>query len=414
MQNRVLRYASSWWAFAACCLALCISYLCFCSGDDAYAKWSSFLLNSSLGVMLYLCLSVNLFFITLRTLFERFGKNRAGVDEIRSMDTFIELSSSGENDLETISEWFRAKGFRSDIRNSRITATKNSLSIIPGTVLRLGLVIFMISLLVSANVRKTDERILHKNSSPVLMGKEHELRSIGPKMPDEFLQVGEESIFRLDHIEAEIRAKGNAFIVSSGYPVRHEGVYYRITNIGFAQQATIKIAQGELSGNLDLNILPPGKTDTVATGFEGISFVVALAPEKSSQKGLLTGSLYNLKIPKYKIAVQKDKKKISEFLLRPDEAFTSGNMAINLGGHALFAKVTAVSDPALPWLYAGFVLIISGSGLMLSRFFWYEKKVCALLADRKILIGYSEEFFKKWGIMKFHNHREDIEALLQA
>ncbi|TAN40939.1 MAG: hypothetical protein EPN22_16640 [Nitrospirae bacterium] len=294
-----------------------------------------------------------------------------------------------------------------------MTATKNSFSIIPGTVLRLGLVIFMAALLISVNYRKTDERVLHKNAPSVLFDKDLELMSIEHKIPDEFLQVGEESIFRLDRVAARLRAKDGVFVVSSGYPVRHEGVYYRISDIGIAQQAAITIDHAKIADNLDLKILPPGKTDTVTSGLDGTALVVSLDPEKTSRKGLVSGSLYDLKNPKYKIDVQKNKKKVSEFVLKPYEKAALGNTSVNLGGHSFFVKVTAVSDPALPWLYAGFVLIISGSGLMLSRFFWYEKKVCALAHEGRIFVGYSEEFFKKWGIMKFHNRREDIESLLQ-
>jgi hypothetical protein len=156
-----------------------------------------------------------------------------------------------------------------------------------------------------------------------------------------------------------------------------------------------------------LDVLPPGRLHAVElpSGAGTLSFV--LEPEKTIKKGLLTGKAYNLKTPLYRVSL-KGEGGDGDVVLGPSGIAELVGRSLTLGDHSLYVKVRSVYDPALLWLYAGAVLGLFGLALMPLRFFWYEKRLCALVGDRRIFVGYSEEFYRMWGILKFRKWTEDL------
>jgi hypothetical protein len=47
---------------------------------------------------------------------------------------------------------------------------------------------------------------------------------------------------------------------------------------------------------------------------------------------------------------------------------------------------------------------------MLTRFFWYRKQLAAARSGDTLVIGWQEEFFKKWGIQRFYIWKEELAA----
>jgi hypothetical protein len=134
---------------------------------------------------------------------------------------------------------------------------------------------------------------------------------------------------------------------------------------------------------------------------------LTLEPEKTISKGLLTGRLYNLGAPSYRLALKKDGER-REIVVGSSESADIGGASLSLGSESLYIRVNTVSDPALFWVYAGVVVALLGAFLMLTRFFWYERTMCAAFADGEVLLGYSEEFYKRWGVLKFQRWRDEL------
>ena len=158
--------------------------------------------------------------------------------------------------------------------------------------------------------------------------------------------------------------------------------------------------------------LPPGKIDskTILSNVDSLS--VSLAPSKTIEKGLVTGKLYNIERPMYALSIidSATGKHSESAIASPGEATKVGDVDITLGDRSLYIQMQAVQDPALRWLYLGVMLILLGLALLIGRFFWYEKKLYAFRTYETVLVGYSEEFYKKWGILKFQNLRESLAA----
>ncbi|MBI5641202.1 MAG: hypothetical protein HZA17_12340 [Nitrospirae bacterium] len=408
MSGRIAKAVSSWWLTFFLLLCLSASYIYLSFGERPFDGWLRFLFFSSAAIAFYLGLIFNLIAVSIRVILVRLDRQKASLEELRDMDTSVELPCSGDNHSEVIGAWMRHKGFSPVTDGRTITGTKGRFSFLPGTVMRAGLVLLLISLLISMHMRKTDEGVLHEGQQREFFSRQVLLKGIRANLPAEFLSVGEKGGFMLKVISAELISSGRPHTITGGFPSYIDGLYLRIVNIGFFQPFSLKTEQGDLQKDLYLDIFPPGKPDAVTLAPETVlSF--SLQPEKTYKKGLLTGKLYNLSNPLYHISLQqgRDRKK-TEFKMRPAETLTIGNSTVSSGKKALFVKIQAVYDPALLFIYGALIMLAAGMVMMLSRFFWYEKRISAVIADDRVYIGYREEYFRKWGILRFHKWIKDL------
>jgi hypothetical protein len=178
-------------------------------------------------------------------------------------------------------------------------------------------------------------------------------------------------------------------------PAKAGGAYYRLTHLGYALPIT---GQG-LDGVHHLDVLPPGKTHKPGKG----DIRIRLEPVKTMKKGLLTGRVYDLASPSFGILKGKGGSE-SIFTLKPGRSSENGEFEI--GEPGLYLRIKAVRDPAIPLMKLAIAVLLAGSALMLLRPLWYERRFMAVEKNGRLLIGYSEEFLKKWGVYKFRNWTE--------
>ena len=347
--------------------------------------------------------------ISIRIVYTRLRPVNITAEAIRNMDAFTEIDASGDNPGDKVTAWLKKRGFKTEKKENRVISIKGRLSFLPGTVMRTGLIILMISFIFSVYLRKTEEKILSEGGEGQLLGKKIYLAGIKSNLPEEFLQLGEKSSFRLSNISAMLSSSQNTYMVTGRFPAKINGLYYRITHLGFYQPLSLKASSTVITKNAELDILPPGKTDIVAFPAENMHLTFTLHPEKTIKKGLLTGKVFNLKTLSYSVILQKgkNKHKSENIILKPEETASSEGIKISLGKSFLFIKIQSVYDPALLWIYTAILITMAGLVLMFSRFFWYKKQICAIFINDKVLLGYTEEFYKKWGIMKFYSWIEE-------
>ena len=246
------------------------------------------------------------------------------------------------------------------------------------------------ALLVSAHTRKIGELVLHEGDQGDLFGRTVTLRSIQALLPADHLQVGDESSFKLSGVSAVLATKGTDATIGTSWPILVAGRYCRIVHLGYyIQPVAVATAAGSFSGPLDLDLLPPGKSQIIAPGSSGLLFTFSLQPEKTISKGLLTGKQYNLESLRYRIVLQ-------------------SNGSTSLGRSSLFITLRYTVDPALPFINAGLLLLPGGAVLMVSRLFWYRKERVAVIDGNSLFIGFSEGFYRTWGILQFHRWKEDL------
>jgi hypothetical protein len=396
----------SWWVTVALSLIFAALYVYLGFGENTYQRWIRIVFHSPPGLIVYVCLVANIALASLRVAIDRLKEKEITPEAVKEMDVYASLPP--EAPLDEISGWMRRKGFHPDAGGGGLIARKGKFCFVPGTVMRAGLVVFMAAFALGLHIRETDEALLHEGESAALLGREARLGRITSSLPEEFLQVGEKSIFELKDVSATLSSSGRTHEITPGYPGRFEGLYWRITHIGYRQPLVVD----ETAFAPDLDVLPPGRTHRVETKGDGPSLSFTLEPEETISKGLLTGRLYNLRSPRYRLAL-KDGGEKHEAVLGPSGSSELGGVPVSLGEKSLYVRINAVYDPALFWVYAGIVLTLLGALLVLTRFFWYERLMRAAAAEDALLIGYSEEFYRKWGVMKFQRWREELRSVLE-
>ena len=164
---------------------------------------------------------------------------------------------------------------------------------------------------------------------------------------------------------------------------------------------------------LDLDILPPGRTHVVSLPSGEMFLTLSLEPDRVISKGLVTGRQYNLRDPRYRVVVQQGRggAKAESRVLGPGGHARIGAAQVALGDRSRYVRLQIVSDPALPAVYGGMIVLLAGCAAMCSRFFWYQREFAAIVERGVLLIGCRDEFFRKWGIAKCQRWKEELEAL---
>jgi hypothetical protein len=393
-------FPGSWRGTALFALSLAAIYVYFSSGQDSYAKFAHVVFHTIAGMAIYALLVLNLALAGLRVVIGRLGRAGGGPSAIREMDVYGEFPLSGENAKEKVASWLRQQGCSVYSSGEDIYGTKGRLSFIPGTLMRAGIVVFMASLVLSVHLRRSEEALLREGESAALLNTEVRLEKLEPGLPGEFLQVGDSDAFRLEKVSAGIATSaGETITATGGFPTWAGGLYWRITHLGYHQP--VKTGGGETGFYLD--VLPPGKGHSVRLSESGPSIVFKLEPEKTIKKGLLTGKLYRLDAPFYRIGLKGED---TVMRLGPGESGGAGGLELSLGESSLYIRVLAVYDPALRWIWVGIVLALVGLALMPARFFWYEKRFHAHVSGGSVLVGYSQEFYRNWSVHKFQRRVE--------
>ena len=198
--------------------------------------------------------------------------------------------------------------------------------------------------------------------------------------------------------------------IVSGHPVRIDGVYLRVVHLGITQDVTVIDKKGRLTSLFDLDLFPPGRTALVKLPSRDYFLTFTLHPERKIKKGILTGEVYNLEKFLYRVVLQSGNREHKTFssIIREGHASLVNGVNIRLGKRGFYATIQIVRDPGLGLLRSGLMILVIGLILLPSRAFWYTREIYIVPEEQKIKIGYSEEFFKKWAINRFHRVVDDL------
>jgi hypothetical protein len=409
---RLIALISSWRLTVAILLGLVSSYIYYTFGEQPFVEWFDFVYKTPAGLLLYGLLAINILCASIRAAFVKLGSENITPDTIKGMDTWLEIPLAGSDTLGFVAGTVEKAGYKMEITGASASSRKGRYSFLPGTVLRAGIVVLMVASLFSVNLRKTDIAVLYEGGERELLGKLFSLGEIAPNLPEDFLQVGEISSFKLEDVSASVSMSGKTYTVTPGVPVKAGDVYLRITHLGYMQPISGRTPTTVFDWDVFLEVLPPGKTDseTLLSNIHSLAFTIT--PAETVEKGIVTGKLYNLKAPLYSLAIidTVTGEHSERVTAGPSGSAKVGDVDITLGDNSVYIQLQAVQDPGLSWLYSGMYLLVAGAALMLSRFFWYEKRLYAFRTYEAVLVGYSEEFYKKWGILKFQHLREELLA----
>lgn len=392
-------------------LLLCpvAAYLLFTLGEEPYPRWVRFVFFTPTGLFFYLGLIVNILLASIRTALDRIRVPGITADGIKAMDAWAELPSR-DNGLQKTAAWMRKKGFSITVRGRTIHGARGRYSFLPGMAMRTGVLVLLVSLLISVHTRETLSRLVHPGDALTFFGPAVTASEIEADLPQDFLQVGDDSSFLIEKARVKISSSRRTYTITQEFPVRINGDYVRLVHLGYAQPFTVRWNGRHIEKRIDLDILPPGKTQIVDIPGENRFLIVSLEPDGTVSKGLLKGKQYNLNQPFYRIAIQggRGERTPQAFTIRPGERRKAGSLDLSLGRSGFYAGLQIVRDPALAGVYLGCLLTLAGLLMMLSRFSWFRREMNVLSDESVVLVGYQEEFFKKWGIQKFYRWKNEL------
>jgi hypothetical protein len=357
-------------------------------------------------------LIVNLTAASIRISFARLKREPLTPEYIRAMDAYTELPIADAPTARKAAELFRLPVTADSMPAEGIRHATGKWSFLPGVIFRAGLALTLIGLLLSAHTRRSSDIVLHDGERRETNGTVVHLTSIKADLPADHLQVGEDGTLLLEGVSARLAVNNTSAVVTPGFPTRIKGAWYRIRHLGYSQEMTVTLRGRQRSFTADLDLLPPGRSSVVPLPPGTASLSYTLDPDRTIEKGLLKGRQYNLAQPSYRVRYSEGRRQEDGkgMRMRPGDRVVVGPSTVTLGKQGLAMRLQVVSDPGLPLVYGGAIILLTGLGAMLSRFFWYERE-CALIAkDGMLLVGSRDEFFKKWGIHRFHGCREKLDG----
>lgn len=358
---------------------------------NPYDAWAAFMLSNPAGIALYAAVISNLAAGIASSVLGSLRIHPPNSISIRNMDSYAELDAPASDWHKQTGKWLTTCGFSIAAESeSSITGVKGRWSSLPGVLLRFGLITLLIGIAASHHTRRVESAMLSPGESALLLGNSIQLVSIESGMPESHLQIGRERSFAIENASARIKSGGGEFIAASGWPVGNSGIYWKINGLGFAPEIAFN-AEGEMRP-YRLEILPPGREDSI--DINGSSVKIALAPERVIRKGLLSGEVYNLMKPTYRI--------------------DGRGMEPAFGKTGAWIRVQAVRDTGLGMVKAWLALSCAGLLAVFCNLFWYKREMAFVRNGGTLIFGYSEQYLKKWGVYRFERWRAELEAMLQS
>lgn len=362
---------------------------------NPYDAWAAFMLSNPAGIALYAAAVLNLAAGIAAALRDSLRIAPPNSESILSMDSCAEIGYPSQNWRKQAGNWLTTHGFSIAAESeSSITGIKGRWSSLPGVLLRFGLITLLIGIAASHHTRRVESAMLSPGESALLLGNSIQLVSIESGMPESHLQIGKERSFAIENASARIRLGGGEFIAGSGWPVGNSGIYWKISGLGFAPEIALSAEGGMRPYRLE--ILPPGREDSI--DINGSSVKIALAPERVIRKGLLSGEVYNLTSPTFKVDGRG---------MEPKFGKTGGKTGA-------WIRVLAVRDAGLGMVKAGLAIVCSGLLAVFCNLFWYKREMAFAHDGDTLMFGYSEQYLKKWGVYRFERWRAELEAMRSA
>ncbi|MCK4912036.1 MAG: hypothetical protein KAR83_10360 [Thermodesulfovibrionales bacterium] len=395
--RKILNILGSTWTTTLLLGLMAFAYALAGVWGEPLSLWSSFMAGNPLGLLLYFLLVANLLVsdpLAIRAMRDRGRPTGTSPDKARAMDDHV-LVRKKDFDPYGPSEWMRSKGLSPRETEGGLIARKGAYSILPGLMLRAGLLLLLIALPLSSTHHQSARAMLSPGEDATVLGHEIKLMGLDAPLTEEYLQVGKEgegSFLELHGLGATLEVDGKSMALREGAPAAAGSLMMRLSYLGYR----LPVKRGQDTVLMYLDALPPGKVCEPVAGV-----LVRLLPERTVKKGLLSGRLYNLKAPYFSIVTEE-----GEHALRAGEASKDGS--VELGKSSLYIELEVRRDAALTFVKAGLVLLVLGLALMPLRLFWYEMIIVAVQDGDSVVLGSTDEFFKAWGIERFREWTDEL------
>jgi len=376
--------------------------------EGVYGAWNAFLIDHPVGRLLVAALFVNISGGAVLQAVRSLRRPRLNLPYLKSMDISAQFAiQSGEWDTR-MQQWLASKGFVPVVRKNRGGySVKGRWSFLPQLLLRCGILLLLFGFLASHASRRVEEHVLTLGSADPIDQDSPTLVSLDLNMPPTHLQVGRERNFSLHGVMAQIRVGDRTIAVHPGWGTKVYGKYYRISDVGYLQTFRASLKDQSSQETVRLNLLPPGREENIT--LYGEPTRISLAPSRTVTKGRLTGNLYDLVSPSFLVATAGRKPVV---LGAGVPVRMPSGILLEKGDSSYWVRIQTVRDWGLPFFRAGLPVTGVGLLLLLTNFFWYRKEIVYFEDGGDLLVGYAEQYLKKWGIQRFYGWKEEMDGLL--
>lgn len=214
----------------------------------------------------------------------------------------------------------------------------------------LGVLLFLIGLIISYFTRTVESFVISEGSASGSIS----LISVQSGMPPEIVAFAETAELEIRDVKAEVNTAGSRSTVRFFPPVKSEGRYMYLRDVGFSLKlkAVHKESGAQFEGVLPVRVLPPGREERVS--LLGADLFVSLAPAGEIQKGRVRGRRYDLLEPLFRLRAADG----TETVLDMKKAQTLSGLEIELLGAPYWVEIVSVKD-------GGFLNTLLGMALVL-------------------------------------------------
>ncbi len=404
MKRKTFKMLASWWFTAVILLSLIVLYIATeNSSQPACSEFYRGLFFSPSGILLYCLLILNLFFVSVRIAVNSLSQKPP---DRKSMDALVVLESERWSNVRAT---LREFSLPAEIPENMFYKKLRRWSFLPGTMLRVSIIIVLISLLISVHTEKRTSFVTHRGDNiKQLSGLQ--VLDIKAPLQEDFLQIGEDGGFSLAEAEVVLQDGNSTYHISSLMPERVGKYYMRITHLGYYRKITISDQKGSIMIDRELDLLPPGKTAIIPVSERNYFLTITLSPERTIRKGILTGSQFNLRKPSFMVVLQqgRGKKQIAKAVVKDAQKIRLADVTIGIRDRGLFARILCVKNPVYEFLKGGLISLVFSLLFMLLRFFWFKKELLIERQGDNVAVYYKEEFYRKWAVTRF---QRDFEGL---
>ncbi len=232
--------------------------------------------------------------------------------------------------------------------------------------LYLGLIIFLFSLFMSLNVRKTLWSPPLGEGDPVVIPWEAEqlqVVQVEPALKKKALRAEGSAIFDYEPIVTLQDAVGKRFSVGAFPPTQIHSTYLHILQFGIGPGVELK-KDGEVvsQGYVALNLTPFGVVDTFQLQPYHYQFYISVVPNGTVKKGREIARNYDLEKPRYHLEIVAGDRAIyaGDVETGREMAF-DGQMTVRFIAPSDWVLLDIVHDPFLFWFVGGILLLVAGA-----------------------------------------------------
>ncbi len=254
--------------------------------------------------------------------------------------------------------------------------TNTKLKFILALPLTAGLILLLLSFFMSVNMRETVQTVVGLGDTVEVPWDNdlYRVERIEPALKKHALKTDESLIFDYEPAVTLRSPSGELYGIRAFPPSRVRSTYVHILNFGIGPYVELYHGNDLVSeGYVPLRLTPYGSVDRFDIAPYPYRFYLSIVPTRVVKKGREAAREYDLERPVYGVTVTKGDTTVAKGETA-DRLQFDGSWTVRFLAPADWVLLEAVSDPFLPGIVAGLVLVLLGLPCLLLSLVLFRRK----------------------------------------